>query len=181
MIQFKGCGNEDTESFWRNPKYIIKSEAPLENNKNNSVENKDQNKLIVSLIQTEQVRKRMESDDGSYENSVEPIGFSLFSITSDNNDQQQFPKSFNPNLCQRIDTSGIYLYKREVNKEVLLNTNANYVLIVSLFDKDVSLKYVLRIFHQSSQRISIIDLNNSQQTVKSYQTKQSQSGICSIL
>lgn len=131
-------------------------------------------------MQCDQIRKRLESDDGGYENSVEPIGFSLFSILANND---HLPRPFrarklvaqvDSNSCQRIASSGIYLYKREINKKISLEPGS-YVLVPSVFDKDVSLRYVLRVFYYTpndsehrtkSSSISIVKIDDDHVSFK---------------
>lgn len=130
--------------------------------------------VIISLIQSDQVRKRMESDDGAYENSVEPIGFSLFSIP--NRIMDLF--AIGPDTCQRIESSGIYLYKREVNKKVYLNAGT-YLLIPSVFDKDISMDYVLRIFYFTS-KAQTVKIQILEKSIKK-PNKPRESSICTII
>ena len=76
IVLGSGAGNYyDQEAYWLNPQYFL----------NLSLRNKQDSKVavIVSLMQTEQVRKRSETD-GTYENSNEGISFSIYSINDKN-------------------------------------------------------------------------------------------------
>ena len=91
------------------------------------------------------------------------------------------------------------MYKREINKTMTLEPG-EYVLVVSVFDKDVELKYILRVFYENdddiisnSEQLSIVkmqenDLNVNLNTALGDQNnddilllKSPQSNICSIL
>lgn len=91
------------------------------------------------------------------------------------------------------------MYKREINKTMTLEPG-EYVLVVSVFDKDVELKYVLRVFYENdddisnSEKLSIVkiqenDLNVNSNTALGAKNnddnillfKSPQSNICSIL
>lgn len=121
-------------------------------------------------MQTEQTRKRMESD-GSYENSLEPIGFALFEVVDReiaqqliiNNEENDAKPQLDDTSCRKIASTGIYLYKREINKKISFSKSGTFLLIPSVFDKDVPLKYLLRIFAPvksiTNETFSILDLN----------------------
>ncbi len=86
-----GMGNYyDQEAYWLNPQYFMS--LPVRNKYDDKVS------MIVSLMQTEQVRKRSETD-GTYENSNEGISFSIFSIND---------KNVRPPLTARIDLKKIF-------------------------------------------------------------------------
>ncbi len=71
-----GMGNYyDQEAYWLNPQYLMT--LPLRN------KHEDKVSMIVSLMQTEQVRKRSETD-GTYDNSNEGLSFSIFTINDKN-------------------------------------------------------------------------------------------------
>lgn len=114
--------------------------------------NQDNVDVIISLMQTDQIRKRLESEH--YENSLEAIGFSIF--------EQQQSLTLGPQPIEaRLDSSGVFLHRREINKKISLslqrgNSSSSYLLVVSVFDKDVPLRYVLRIFHHSTDDDDVV-------------------------
>lgn len=143
----KGCGNEDYDSYWRNPRYLIKID-----------ENTSSATIIVSLVQTSQIKKRLETD-GSYERSNEPVSFSIFSIKDQNFINKSNRKiSLNPYLLERINSTGLYTYQRQITKLISLNPGY-YLIIPSTFDKDVSIDFVLRVF--TNQLVRIESLSSS--------------------
>lgn len=119
-------------------------------------------------MQKEQVRKRLETD-GTFENSNEPIAFYVYKIKDSSQILfcNQFDLSnirFNDDLVVKVFSSGTYLYRRELTRFISLNSDACYLIVPSIFDKDVTMKYLLRIYFSvesnSDLPIKIIDLNN---------------------
>jgi hypothetical protein len=161
FIQKKGCGNQSREKFWTNPKYLVIVSCPVDSKM----------PLIVSLTQTDQIRRRIESD-GSYESSNEPIAFHLFRILDEafldefHSRQQNKPDlyEFNDDLTVKVASTGIYLYERDINKLCVLDSGC-YIIVPSTFDADVTMNFLLRISFEEKfldmhdHKVEIYDLS----------------------
>lgn len=143
-----GCGNDDPRSYWINPQY------PLHIDSNSSGKKIS---VIVSLMQTEQMRLK-DKNGGIFEQSNEALGFSVYLIVDTN--QAIVQKKINQGYKfkeQELDeccTSGAYRITREVSKRFLLGPG-NYVIIPSLFDRDVPMKFLMRVFTKSNANSSV--------------------------
>lgn len=135
-----GCGNDDRDYYWRNPQYSIALTAE-------SSRDDDKISLIISLIQTEQVRKRAETN-GSYENSNEPISFRIYQVSV-----KSLVSRYSENQLTEVGNLNIYLAEKEVSKRFDLPPG-DYVIIPSLFEKDKPMQFVLRLFMESSSHLS---------------------------
>lgn len=98
-----GCGNEDWDYYWTNPQYAItlSSESSTDDNLVS---------LIVSLIQTEQVRLRAETN-GTYEFSNGPMSFRIYEVVQKTNRSKYAESQLN-----EVGNLGIYLGQKEVAK-----------------------------------------------------------------
>ena len=65
----------------------------------------------------------------------------------------------NPYLLERINSTGLYSYQRQITKVISLNPGY-YLIIPSAFDKDASIDFILRIF--TNQNVGIENLNSNQ-------------------
>jgi len=100
-----GSGSKVIDNFWKNPQFLI--HILNESARGNQIS------LIVSLIQTEQTRKRLETD-GTYQNSNEAISFRLYKVlTKPTISHSKFEKT---NLKEAGDM-GSYVKQREFSKK----------------------------------------------------------------
>lgn len=147
-----GCGNGDITAYWTNPQYDFS--LKLENNIDDKVS------IIVSLMQTEQTRKRAETN-GQYIESNEALYFSIYSITDPTSNNRRDSNKFLSNGLEEVASSGLYLYQREVCRRFDLPAG-DYVIIPSLFEKDKRMKFVLRVFMESTLAdLQINELNKN--------------------
>jgi hypothetical protein len=102
-----GSGNIDCDHFWNNPQYVI--HLTNESIKENEIS------IIVSLIQTEQTRKRLESD-GKYQSSNEAISFRLYKVLKKPCCNSKYKK----NDLKEIGDMGAYVKQREFSKKFTL-------------------------------------------------------------
>jgi hypothetical protein len=129
--------------------------------------------FIITLTQTDQIRKRAEAVDGSYESCNEPIAFHLFQLRHFDHHsflQRESPTvlhyTFNDNLVDKVASTGVYVYERDVNKLCLLGTGG-YLIVPSTFDSRVSLRFLFRVCVEAKytcmrgHRIDLYDLNDS--------------------
>ena len=130
-----GCGNEDPAAYWTNPQHQIQV-PKIRSNQNVSV--------IISLLQTETVRKRQETD-GSYENAFEALSFRIYSIRA--GEKPDSKNRYAAQSLELVDKISSYIYQRDVTQRFDLKPNT-YVLIPSLFDRNKNMKYILRYFHE---------------------------------
>lgn len=144
----KGCGNDSRKFYWTNPKYLIV--VP---------EGQSDTPVAVSLTQMDQIRKRMESD-GSYENSNEPIAFTIFKILDESLRPDEMSKhvNFDDTQVKKTASTGIYVYEREVNKVCSLSPGC-YIVVPSTFERNVSMRFLVRIAHEEKHQLQMIDLN----------------------
>ena len=92
-------------------------------------------------MQTENVRKRAETD-GQYESSNEPLNVAVYKIKDKANKNA---KMFAEKDLVEVFTNNIYRKQREITGRLNLDPG-NYVIIPSTFDKDVALKFYLRLY-----------------------------------
>ena len=133
-----GEGNYyDQEAYWLNPQYLLNLSS------NNKADNKVS--LIISLMQTEQVRKRTETD-GTYANSNEPMAFAIYFINEKNlNIKILNNQKFTNHELKKVGASGEYQMQREVTKRFDLAAGS-YVIIPSLSRKNKRMKFILRVY-----------------------------------
>ena len=102
-----GCGNGNYNDFWKNPQFCVS--LSLMNNQDNLVS------MIVSLMQTEQSRKRAETD-GSYENSLEPINFAIYKVKDTALEKFGTNKKFTSKELTEANMRTTYLAQREITQ-----------------------------------------------------------------
>jgi hypothetical protein len=144
-----GCLNHGQESYWKNPQYVI--ELQLRNNIDQNVS------VIISLMQTETLKLREQT--GSYSGSREALGFYIYKI-KDEKAVTDKSKPIDPDNLNFADSSGTYIYQREISKRCDL-LPGSYVIVPSCFKKDVAMKFLLRIFIEG-------ELENVQKSLKSF-------------
>ena len=92
-------------------------------------------------MQTENVRKRAETN-GQYESSNEPLNIAVYKVKDKANKNA---KMFAEKDLVEVFTNSIYMSQREMTTRLNLDPG-NYVIIPSTFDKDVALKFYLRLY-----------------------------------
>jgi len=92
-------------------------------------------------MQMEQVRRREEFDN-SFADSNAPIAFSLFKIKCD---FQMKTRRFSHKELTKIFNDSNYVGQRELSKRFDLE-QGSYVLIPSLYEKDVNMKFFIRVY-----------------------------------
>ncbi len=100
------------------------------------------------MLQTEQAQKRLETD-GSYQNSNEAIYFSIYKIINPKDDNKLSNKKYLDKDLREVANSDTYFYQREVSKRFELPAD-EYVIIPSLFKMNVKMKFVLRMYIETS-------------------------------
>lgn len=140
-INSGGSINAGKQSFFSNPKYCIDLSSQTESQQ-----------VMFSLMQTDSLRVREKI--GKLKGSREALGIQIYRLKNDLN--------LNESNLEFVANSGVYIFKREINKMFELNP-AVYLVIPSCFKKDVSMKYLLRIF--TRQEIKIEQLNGKYQNV----------------
>jgi hypothetical protein len=128
-----GSGKNNRHDFWLNPQY--KLNLVSKHSQNNSV------RVIVDIMQMEQVRRREEFDN-SFADSNAPIAFSLFKIKCD---FQMKTRRFSHKELTKIFNDSNYVGQRELSKRFDLE-QGSYVLIPSLYEKDVNMKIFIRVY-----------------------------------
>jgi hypothetical protein len=112
------------------------------------------------LLQTEQAQKRLETD-GSYQNSNEAIYFSIYKIINPKDDNKISNKKYLDKDLREVANSDTYFYQREVSKRFELPAD-EYVIIPSLFKMNVKMKFVLRMYIETSLAdVKITELNKN--------------------
>ena len=111
-------------------------------------------------MQTETLKLREQT--GSYSNSRVSIGFYIYKIV-DEKAVIDKSKPIPPANLNFIDSSGNYLYQREVSKRCDL-LPGSYVIVPSCFKQDISMKFLLRVFVEGESEnapnsIKLFDLN----------------------
>ena len=76
--------------------------------------------MIVSLIQTEQTRNRGENQ-GTYENSLEPINFMIYKVKDSALDKFGTSKKFVKKELEQVFSKTTYLAQREVSNRYVNN------------------------------------------------------------
>jgi hypothetical protein len=96
-------------------------------------------------MQTESVRKRIESK-GNYGNTFESLSFRIYSLKSDAGSAQD--TKYDAKMLIEVENLPYYLASREVTKRFSLKPG-KYVIIPSMFEKNVNMKFLLRVFYES--------------------------------
>ena len=128
-----GCGKHNRHDFWINPQYRI--------NLVRKYSDRNLVCLIISLMQTEQVQRRVEFNNNFADSNV-PIAFGLFKIKDDFHNKS---RKFSQNELIKVFNDSNYVGHREISKRFDLEPGS-YVLIPSIFEKDVAMKYFVRVF-----------------------------------
>ena len=134
-----GCGNSDPKAYWTNPQYPL----TFAQNKANS-----ELSIVISLMQTESVRKRTETN-GQFEDSFEDLSFRIYEVKSGADELAKYDSS----QLTEVAKLPYYLAAREVTKRIRLRPG-KYVIIPSLFEKNVNMKFLLRVFYESLDEMS---------------------------
>ena len=134
----------------------------------------DKCSVIISLLQTEQTRKRRETN-GTYESSFEAMLFSVFSVKrpKKNSDKSKYSdRELTPleSITSGSSNSPTYEFARDFTRRYEL-TPGQYIVMPSLFEKDSQMKYLLRLFVESTN-FSLTELGN--QTNNDQEINQSQ-------
>ena len=133
-----GCGNGDPEMYWINPQCCVSLKPENDFDSNCSV--------IISLMQTESVRRRAEID-GTYESSNEAISFEVYKIRADTRGERI--KKFKPDELEKVFSRKSYINQRAITERMSFPIG-DYVIIPSTFDGNVDLKFMLRVFIEST-------------------------------
>ena len=102
-------------------------------------------------MQTEQVRRRLEFNN-EYSDSNVPISFSVYRIKNEHsslNSPRDLKKYAKSDLVEVYYDSS-YVGQREISKRLSLEPGG-YVIMPSLFEKDVAMKFLLRIFIEGEE------------------------------
>lgn len=127
ISSFKSIENENVSS----PHYEFK----VPDNKTNS-----KTYVIVSLIQKKIAKRRCETD-GTFENSLEAIGFKIFSPYLTKNPNKYL---LNSNFTQ-INGTKKFMYRKEVSKRMEFSPGI-FKIVPCSFKSDALIEYVLRIY-----------------------------------
>lgn len=103
-----GCGNGDPASYWLNPQYPIMFEAKKGDNNNNVGELS----VIVSLMQTESIKRRAEAK-GQMDNGFEALGFRVYSIK--NGSVPNKNSMYDASMLTEVSKIDVYSRTREVS------------------------------------------------------------------
>jgi hypothetical protein len=106
-----GCGNGNYNDFWKNPQFCVS--LSLMNNQDDLVS------MIVSLMQTEQSRKRAETD-GTYENSLEPINFAIYKVKDTALEKFGTNKKFTSKELVEVNKRTTYMAQREITQRYFI-------------------------------------------------------------
>ena len=99
-------------------------------------------------MQTESVRKRTETN-GQFEDSFEDLSFRIYEVKSGADELAKYDSS----QLTEVAKLPYYLAAREVTKRIRLRPG-KYVIIPSLFEKNVNMKFLLRVFYESLDETS---------------------------
>ena len=127
----------DDEIFLNDPQFTL--DIPSQNS-NKKIS------MIISLMQTEQIRKRLDNK-GIFESSNEAIAFSIHRPKKRKND-----KKYSFNEMEEIQSTGVYLAQREVTKRIDLLAGS-YIVRPSIFDPKSGLKFFLRVLIESGSSL----------------------------
>lgn len=159
ILSFKGCGNGDYSKYWLNPQFNIS--LTLEN------EVDDKCSLIIDLMQTETVKRKLLKS----KKKEEALSYSVYRIKDQSIAQQYISenKKFSQSQLESVGTLPNYLYARQVCRRFDL-PEGDYVVIPSTFDKDVDMKFLLRIFTEGAVKdkvkVNILNKNKKKKEIK---------------
>lgn len=130
-----------------------------------NLEDKTDNKvsIIVELMQTELVKRRLLRIKGK-----EALSFSIYRIkTKDGKEKNRIKngKKFEGKQLEWVAKMTTYLYARQVCRRFNLPAG-DYVIIPSCFDKDIDMKFLLRVFMEGAQSDSVKITNLKKQKKK---------------
>jgi len=145
-----GCGNGDFEKFWINPQFNLS--LSLENNKD------DKCSLIVEIMQKDKLKRRLTK----VAPEEEALGFTIFKIKDADAAASKLEngKKFTPKQMTEVGRIETYLIARQVCKRFNLPAG-EYVIIPATFNKDVNMKFLMRVFVENalSDSVKITNLN----------------------
>lgn len=151
-----GCGNGDYSKYWLNPQYNIS--LKLENDVD------DKCSMIIDLMQTETVKRKLLK-----QKKEEALGFSVFKIKDESIVKKNISenKKIKESQLESIASFGTYLYSRQVCRRFDLPPG-EYVVIPSTFDKDVDMKFLMRIFTEGAlkDKVSVKPLIKKKKEIK---------------
>jgi len=129
-----GCGNGNYENYWMNPQFNLS--LSLENKKD------DKCSLIVEIMQLDTLKRRL-----TKAKPEEALAFAVYKIKNADAASKKIEhgKKFTENQLEEVGRIKTYLYQRQVCKRFNLPAG-EYVIIPACFDKDVNLKFLLRLF-----------------------------------
>jgi hypothetical protein len=117
----------------------------------------------------DQTRKRLETN-GAYESCNEPLNLAVYKIVNkkklnriNENEKSNLNTCYNSNDCVKIFSNRVYLTQREITKQIDLPMPGSYLIIPSLFEKNVEMKFLLRIFVQKPLKGNYVEQQQQQQ------------------
>jgi hypothetical protein len=117
--------------------------------------------VIISLLQTEQARKRRETN-GTYESSFEAMLFSVYSIKKPKS--HSYNRKYSDQELTPLESSNktaanpTYEFARDFTRRYDIDPG-QYIIIPSLFSKDCPMKYLLRFFIESTN-FSLVEIGS---------------------
>jgi hypothetical protein len=165
-----GRGFLNSEEYWLNPQFKLKIPK---------IRNQDTTSLIVSLMQTDSFKRRLQSADPT-DRCLEAICFKIFLIKEGTNPNEN--NIYNDESLEYIDRASHYCHYRDVSERFELKPNS-YIIIPSLYEKNLKAKFLLRCFYEtesseitrnskpkplllkSSNKISPTTVHNQQQNI----------------
>ncbi|KAK3608208.1 hypothetical protein CHS0354_039225 [Potamilus streckersoni] len=136
-----GCGNPPYQSlYWKNPQIRFEVKDPDENNKRGKCT------VIISLTEKESGNK-----------SQIAIGFDIYQIK--NPQHRPLDQTIPKDLLVRRDTSGTYIFYREVCKRFEF-AHGQYVIIPSTFNPQEEAEFMLRIYTEKEIDSEVLDEEN---------------------
>lgn len=139
--QSSGGPGMDQNAFWTNPQYEIT--IPSFNSKPNTA-------IIVSLLQTESAQRRLEKTGGQFNGSYEALGFYIYSIKPGS---KKINDKYDKNVLTRVNQVNVFLYQKEMSKRCE-HPPGNYIVIPCLYEKDKAMKFLLRVYIESTGAVS---------------------------
>jgi hypothetical protein len=144
-----GCGNGDFEKYWINPQFNLS--LSLGNSKD------DKCSLIVEILQKDTIKRRLTGSKRE-----EALAFAIFKVKDADAAASKLEngKKFTSKQLTEVGRFTTYLYARQVCKRFNLPAG-EYVIIPATFDKDVNLKFLMRVFVEGalSDSVKVTNLN----------------------
>ena len=106
------------------------------------------------LMQLDQVRRRDETD-GGFKESNAPMAFSVFQVrhtatASASSPSSLPPSKYFPYELNKVHWDSDYVGQRQKCRLFRLDANHTYIIVPSLFEKNVPMRFLIRIFTQRS-------------------------------